>query len=96
VPFVSATRIREVELEPPGETLLALVAHDAKKDQLLRLARAHRSTLKDLRLIATGTTGRVLSFELDLPVATNTASAEILLAFLADHVRLQSAGREVR
>jgi methylglyoxal synthase len=152
VQAVSTTRIRQVGLEPQGKTVLALVAHDARKDQLLRLARAHRPTLADLRLVATGTTGRVLSFELDLPielaasgpeggdlqigarivsgdvdaviflrdpltahphepdiqallkacdvhevpVATNTASAEILLAFLAEHVRLQSGVQEVR
>jgi methylglyoxal synthase len=48
--------------------VLALVAHDEKKDDLLRLARQYRRTLARLHLIATGHTGLQLSTELDLPV----------------------------
>jgi methylglyoxal synthase len=123
--------------------VLALIAHDALKDDLLRLVRAHRSMLSGFRLAATRTSGRVLAEELGIevelvgsgplggdlqiaarivdglidaviflrdpltshphepdiqallkvcdvhrvPVATNLASAEILLHFLAGHVR---------
>jgi methylglyoxal synthase len=48
--------------------ILALVAHDEKKDDLLRLAERYRSTLANLRLIATGQTGRRLVDELGLQV----------------------------
>jgi methylglyoxal synthase len=45
---------------PEREAVVALIAHDAKKDDLLRLARPHRAALSRFRLIATGTTGRML------------------------------------
>jgi methylglyoxal synthase len=48
--------------------VLALVAHDEKKDDLLRLARQYRTTLARLHLLATSHTGSQLSQELDLPV----------------------------
>jgi methylglyoxal synthase len=49
-------------------TTVALIAHDEKKDDLVRLARAHRDTLGRLRLMATGTTGRLLEMAIGLPV----------------------------
>lgn len=36
---------------------LALVAHDAKKDDMVAFARSHSSKLSAYRLVATGTTG---------------------------------------
>jgi methylglyoxal synthase len=48
--------------------VLALVAHDGKKQDMLRLARQHRTTLARLHLLATAHTGNELSRELDLPV----------------------------
>jgi methylglyoxal synthase len=48
--------------------VVALVAHDGKKDDLLRLARRSRSTLERLRLIATSHTGSLLADDLDLPI----------------------------
>ena len=48
--------------------VVALVAHDGKKDDLLTLARRSRSTLERLELIATSHTGSLLAKELDLPV----------------------------
>jgi methylglyoxal synthase len=48
--------------------VLALVAHDEKKDDLLRLAERHRATLARLHLIATSHTGRLLVERLDLAV----------------------------
>lgn len=47
---------------------MALVAHDEKKDDLLRVARQYRTTLARLHLLGTAHTGRLLSQELDLPV----------------------------
>jgi methylglyoxal synthase len=56
----------------PGErtryAVLALVAHDEKKDDLIRLARQYRSTLSRLHVIATAHTGTQLAAELDLDV----------------------------
>ena len=57
-------RIREGR----GEAVLALIAHDEKKDDLIRLARQYRSTLARLHLLATSHTGESLATELDLPV----------------------------
>jgi len=36
---------------------IALIAHDGKKDDMIRFARQHREALARFRLIATGTTG---------------------------------------
>jgi methylglyoxal synthase len=128
--------------EPPA-AVVALIAHDALKDDLLRLVRSHRAMLDRFRLLATRTTGRMLTEDIELdielmtsgpmggdlqigarivegavdaliflrdpltahphepdiqallkvcdihrvPVATNVASAEILLHFLAGHVK---------
>lgn len=54
--------------EPTRRAVLALVAHDEKKDDLQRLARRYRSTLARLHLLATSHTGSVLSSDLDLPI----------------------------
>jgi methylglyoxal synthase len=49
---------------------LALIAHDGKKDDMLRFAREHLDDLRLLDLIATATTGSLLRAELDLEVET--------------------------
>lgn len=54
--------------EPDTGFVLALIAHDEKKDALLSLARRHRSTLMRLRLVATGTSGGLVRDELDISV----------------------------
>ena len=54
--------------DAPRSATLALVAHDEKKDDLLRLARQYRTTLARLHLLATSHTGSQLAQELDLPV----------------------------
>lgn len=48
--------------------VLALIAHDEKKDDLVELAREHRETLAGVRLIATATTGAQLREAVGLPV----------------------------
>jgi methylglyoxal synthase len=48
--------------------ILALVAHDGKKADLISFAHKHADLLKQFRLIATGTTGTMLVDELDLDV----------------------------
>jgi len=47
---------------------IALIAHDNCKADLLAWARFNRNTLADHELYATGTTGSVLSQELDLDI----------------------------
>ncbi|WP_175757565.1 methylglyoxal synthase [Burkholderia cepacia] len=40
-----------------SKTRIALIAHDAKKDEIVALAGEYRTTLAQCRLVATGTTG---------------------------------------
>lgn len=47
---------------------LALIAHDARKDELVALARRRRDDLSRFRLLATGTTGGRLVDEVGLDV----------------------------
>ncbi len=47
---------------------IALVAHDHRKDDLLRWALINKDALKQHQLLATGTTGRILEENLNLPV----------------------------
>jgi methylglyoxal synthase len=47
---------------------IALVAHDHKKADLLEWAQFNRDTLAEHKLYATGTTGRMIGEELNLPV----------------------------
>ena len=47
---------------------IALIAHDNKKQDLLEWARFNRGTLALHRLVATGTTGRLLEEELGLRI----------------------------
>ncbi|MBA5866283.1 MAG: methylglyoxal synthase [Nitrospira sp. CR1.3] len=47
---------------------IAIVAHDNKKQDLLAWAKFNREALAGHQLIATGTTGKLLESELDLPV----------------------------
>lgn len=47
---------------------VALVAHDNKKQELVDWARFNKKTMAKLELYATGTTGRLLEQELDMPV----------------------------
>lgn len=42
------------------QQFVALIAHDAKKDDMLRFVQSHLHTLDQCRLIATGTTGRII------------------------------------
>ncbi len=48
--------------------IVAIVAHDNKKQDLLAWAKFNRDALAGHALIATGTTGKLLNTELDLPV----------------------------
>jgi methylglyoxal synthase len=52
----------------PDQKTIAIVAHDNKKQDLLAWAKYNRDALAGHHLIATGTTGKLLQSELDLPV----------------------------
>lgn len=47
---------------------LALIAHDGKKQEMLRFAKTHKEKLQKFHLIATATTGSLLEQEIDLRV----------------------------
>jgi len=47
---------------------IALIAHDEKKEDMIKFAKKHRKALSDMRLIATGTTGQRLIDETGLAV----------------------------
>ena len=47
---------------------IALVAHDHRKDDLIKWAAANKETLAQHNLMATGTTGRLIEEQLNLPV----------------------------
>ncbi len=51
-----------------SDFVVALIAHDGKKADMMDVAREHRSLLGRLRLLATGTTGQRLADELGLDV----------------------------
>lgn len=51
------------------EKMIALVAHDAKKKELIEFAQNHRDVLSRHRLVATGTTGAILRREAHLAVS---------------------------
>jgi methylglyoxal synthase len=48
--------------------MLALIAHDAKKDEMLGFVRKHRDFFASQTLVATGNTGRLLASELGLDI----------------------------
>lgn len=52
----------------PAQKNIALVAHDYKKDELIKWVQKHSAELKKHHLIATGTTGKMLEKELNIQV----------------------------
>jgi len=47
---------------------LALIAHDAKKEDMVQLVKAHAEELADATLVATRSTGQIVSARTALPV----------------------------
>ena len=47
---------------------IALVAHDNKKKELIEWSKVHRDSMEKFEIYATGTTGRLLEQELQLPI----------------------------
>lgn len=52
----------------PAEKTIALIAHDGKKDEMLRWCAENREMLAGHRLCGTGTTARMISEHTGLPV----------------------------
>jgi methylglyoxal synthase len=50
--------------------MLALIAHDGKKDEMVQFVRTHRELLSSCHLIATGTTGKRIAEATSLSVGT--------------------------
>ncbi|MBL8817528.1 MAG: methylglyoxal synthase [Planctomyces sp.] len=48
--------------------MLAIIAHDAKKEDMLQFVRAHVDFFRTKQLVATGNTGRMLSENLGLTI----------------------------
>ncbi len=61
-------RVDAMEQPAPTRMTIALVAHDNKKADLIEWAQYNRAVLEAHDLVATGTTGSLLEFELGLPV----------------------------
>ncbi len=45
--------------------MLAIIAHDAKKEDMLEFVKEHLDVFSDSGLVATGNTGRMLTDQLD-------------------------------
>jgi methylglyoxal synthase len=56
------------QLSDAGRPAVALIAHDARKTDMIKIVRAHHATLANERLIATGTTGRLIREHAELVV----------------------------
>jgi methylglyoxal synthase len=63
---VGIVRELRIRTDPAERPLIALIAHDAKKDELLRLCRSHRGLLERFRFLATEATGLLLEREIQL------------------------------
>jgi methylglyoxal synthase len=50
------------------KSTIALIAHDAKKADMVYLVQAHREEFSQLNLVATGTTGKFIQARIGLPV----------------------------
>ena len=56
------------ETSSPVAPTIALIAHDGKKDDMIRFVREHRAALSRFHLIATGTTGERIAQTTGLPI----------------------------
>jgi hypothetical protein len=70
--------IVELDGDRPSRPLpvVALIAHDAKKGELLRLIRGNRGLFEGFRLLATRTTGLLIRNELELPIRAHGQRAD--------------------
>lgn len=60
--------IGEVEMAVPAKKVIAVVAHDNMKDELLEWVTAHKEALAFHTLVGTGTTGRLVNEQTGLEV----------------------------
>ena len=51
-----------------SKPVLALIAHDAKKEDLVLLVKAHKENLADIDMVATRSTGQIIQARTGLPV----------------------------
>ena len=60
--------MKEKEKKKEMRRTVALVAHDAKKDEMVKLVTGHKDTLSGVDLVATRTTGLTIREMVGLPV----------------------------
>ena len=60
--------MKQKKISMQARKRIALIAHDSMKDDLLEWALQNRTALAESTLYATGTTGRLLSKELDIEI----------------------------
>jgi methylglyoxal synthase len=65
MPTKSQTQTRAIDDAQPR---VALIAHDARKDEMAEWAAFNRGTLEECKIFATATTGRSVGEKLDLPI----------------------------
>jgi methylglyoxal synthase len=58
-----------IKITMPERKRIVLVAHDNKKKDLLEWAKFNKELLSKYELFATGTTGKILSDALDIPIS---------------------------
>jgi methylglyoxal synthase len=56
------------ELDFPAKKKIALIAHDAKKDEMISWVKSNRKILIEHDLLATGTTGAIIEKELGIKI----------------------------
>ena len=64
------TRNRQLVQSSNGMATIALIAHDGKKVEMVEFAKKHRDRLAQFDLIATGSTGRIVSISTGLEIQT--------------------------
>ncbi len=64
------------EVTTMGKYDLALIAHDARKEEIVLLARAYKEVLTGFALVATRSTGRMITQGTGLPVALVQSTQE--------------------
>ena len=54
--------------QKPGKIILALIAHDAKKEDIISLVKAHKQELENVDIIATRSTGQLVQARTGLEI----------------------------
>ena len=69
--------------------MIALIAHDRKKSELVEFVRRHLGVLREQALLATGSTGALLNHELGLHVERVALGTVKMVIFFRDPLTAQ-------